>query len=182
MSMLETARITAERGSGLRRRRSSTRLFARLGVAAFVVALLLVSAQFAPSQLGGQLSYVITSGESMLPTLRPEGLVITRREGSYAVGDVVAYRDPKLGKVVLHRIIGRVGGRYVLQGDNNQFVDPYHPSEDDIVGEQWLHLPGAGRYLTFLRDPTHFALLIGGIAFLSLRMPHRRTRSGRRRS
>ena len=43
---------------------------------------------------------------------------------SIRVGDIVAYRSTVLHVVVLHRIVAIKGDRYVLKGDNNDFVDP----------------------------------------------------------
>ncbi len=117
----------------------------------------------APRAIGGQNTFVITRGSSMLPTIHPGDFVVTRAADSYQVGDVVAYRDPKLGQLVLHRIIGREGVRYVTRGDNNTFTDPYLSTRGDIVGRLWVQLPGAGRFFVALRNPA-----LSSLAFLLL--------------
>lgn len=118
----------------------------------------------APRAIGGANTYVVTRGSSMLPTIRPGDFAVTRAAAGYAVGDVVAFRDPQLRQLVLHRIIGRDGARYVTKGDNNSFVDPYEARPADVVGRLWLHLPAAGHLVTALRNPAlstpAFALLL----------------------
>jgi signal peptidase I len=120
----------------------------------------------APLALGGQNSYLITSGGSMLPGIERGDLVVTRGTDEYRVGDVVAYQDPRIG-AVLHRIIAIEGGRYVLQGDNNDFIDPYRPEHADIMGKLALHLPGVGNWLSGARQPRNAAILAlaGGMLF-----------------
>ncbi len=122
---------------------------------------------FAPIPLGGRAGYVIVSGNSMEPTLHAGDLVIVRQTADYEVGDVVAYREPWVG-LVIHRIIAREGLRYVLQGDNNTWRDPYRPLKEDIVGELWLHLPRLGQLAAWLRSPSGLALLaaLGGAIIL----------------
>lgn len=132
-----------------------------------------------PTALGGRASYVVTDGISMLPTFRADGLVVTRAEDSYRVGEVVAYHNLQLHAVVMHRIVavhhGPDGDRFVMKGDNNDFRDDYHPRRSDVVGREWVYWAGAGRYLLWLHDPAFFAALLMGIALVALR-PERRNR------
>ena len=75
----------------------------------------------------------------------PRGdLVLVRSQGSYRVGQIVAYHSRVFHTVVLHRIIGRAGNRYIFKGDNNNFVDFEHPEASQLIGALWLHVPGAG--------------------------------------
>lgn len=115
----------------------------------------------------------------MLPRFVANGLVITRTEHEYPVGEVVAYYNKQLKAVVMHRIVARDGNRYVFKGDNNDFRDQYHPTKAELVGREWLYLPGAGSYLLWLRNPATFAIVIGLIALVSFR-PAGRTRRRRR--
>ena len=84
----------------------------------------------APVQLGGSKAYVIVTGSSMHPEFQFGDLVVVNRYSHYAVGDVVAYEDPYIGPI-FHRIIGYSGGCFVLQGNNNHWVDPYNPAPDN---------------------------------------------------
>src|SRR5262252_3091599 len=76
---------------------------------------------FAPSWLGGSTNYIATEGVSMQPRFHTGDLVVVRGSADYHVGDIVAYHSRELHTIVLHRIIGRDGDRYVFKGDNNNF-------------------------------------------------------------
>ena len=140
----------------------------------------------APSQLGGSSAYVITYGTSMQPHYHAGDLAVVRSGGSYHVGDIVAYRNAQLGgHVVLHRIIGIANGHYTFKGDNNNFVDSFHPVQSQLVGRVWVHLPAAGKFLGALHGPRLFLivgllalLLIGTAAFSKTDRVRGRRRSG----
>lgn len=134
---------------------------------------------FGPAVLGGNATYVVTEGSSMLPNFAPGGLVIAKRQESYATGDVVAYHSGELGgTLVLHRIVRTDGRRFIMQGDNNRYEDRYQPLEADLVGRAWVHLPQVGEYFRRARQPMNFGVILAVLTFLSLRIP---VRSSRRR-
>jgi signal peptidase I len=116
----------------------------------------------APQQIGGRCIYVIVSGNSMEPFMHTGDLAILRQSDDYQPGQVVVYRHPKLGSVI-HRIIAERRGRYILQGDNNAWIDSFLPSNQDIEGALWLHLAGAGKVLRGFRTPLGAVLLAGVI-------------------
>lgn len=133
---------------------------------AALVALLGLWYFLAPPQLGGSSSYVITYGTSMEPAYHAGDLVVVRKASSYHVGEIVAYRNGQLGgHVVMHRIIGYANGHYAFKGDNNNFVDSYHPTQSDLVGRKWVHLPAAGKALRAVHGPRLF-LIAGALALL----------------
>lgn len=152
---------------------------AALTGASLVVVAIALWATLAPVSLGGPASYVVTDGTSMLPRFMADGMVVTRASDDYRVGDIVAYHNRDLRAVVMHRIVARDGARYVFKGDNNDFRDTYHARRSDLVGKEWVYLPGAGRYLLMLRQPVLFAIIIGGIAAMSFRAPRRNRRKAR---
>lgn len=115
----------------------------------------------APTQLGGSVTYVIVDGNSMEPGFHLGDLLLVRTEASYRVGDAVIYQNAELGRFVFHRIIGAELDRFTLQGDNNSWVDSYHPSQDEIVGKLWIHIPKLGRAIKWVRLPINLALTIG---------------------
>ena len=115
---------------------------------------------FMPIQLGGSADYVVTDGTSMLPHFKADGIVVTRAQDNYHVGDVVAYQNRQLHTVVMHRIVAINGSRYILRGDNNDFRDSYHPKANDLIGKEWVYWPSAGVLLRALRTPIIFGLLI----------------------
>ncbi len=139
---------------------------------------------FAPVQLGGSTTYVVTHGTSMEPRFHTGDLAIVRSQSSYHVGEVVAYNNHQLHTIVLHRIIGREGDRYIFKGDNNNFVDPEHPFASQLIGALWIHIPGVGLRLQSIRSPLVMGILLfvgmllltgGGFA----RTQGRRRRQGR---
>jgi signal peptidase len=142
------------------------RLVTSLGSAAILMLTLVAWVAFAPTQLGGQASYVIVNGNSMEPGFHRGDLAIVRRASSYQVGDIVTYRHPDIGPVV-HRIIGRDGQKYVFKGDHNSFIDGYEPSESELIGKLWIHIPGLGSWLAPLKTPFSLSLL-SAVAFIGL--------------
>jgi signal peptidase I len=119
-----------------------------------------------PAQLGGRLSMLVTVGRSMEPRISQGDLVFVSRGAPYRVGEVVAYHSGVLRQVALHRIVGKDGGRYTLKGDNNSWLDTAHPTDAQVLGRLWLHLPGAGKWLDWLRRPRETALLTGLLGLL----------------
>jgi signal peptidase I len=119
----------------------------------------------APTSVGGQDTYVITSGDSMYPTIKTHSAVVLRKESDYHVGEIAAYRNPDLGgALVLHRIVKRDGQRYVFKGDNNQYPDFYEPHQGQLVGAKVFYSHGAGQAILNLRTPILGALMLGSVA------------------
>src|SRR3954447_20295003 len=155
-----------------------------LAVATTIAALAAAWFFVGPTQLGGRTSYAVTFGISMVPHFHKGDLVVLRRQSTYRVGDVVAYRSHDLHRNVLHRIIAIHGGRYTFKGDNNGFIDPERPTDVDLVGSEWFKLRGAGNWVASLHSPRNAAvvafvlvlfLLLGGGGTVAVR---RQRRSG----
>ncbi len=147
-------------------------------LAAFWLTLIVVVwASFAPLQVGGQATYVIVAGQSMEPNLHLGDLVIVHRTSSYRVGDVVAYQNADINRYVIHRIINEKQGHFLLQGDNNTWIDHFEPTRQQILGKLWIHLPRFGIYMQKLREPVYMALiagLIGSMVAATLFISNRR--------
>jgi signal peptidase I len=122
---------------------------------------------FAPVQFGGQASYIMIAGASMEPSLHYGDLVVAREELTYEVGDVVTYRHPKIGPVI-HRIIERTGDTYTFKGDNNDWIDSYKPTSSELIGESWIHIPGAANIILKLRSSLGTVLLSFTIGIMVL--------------
>jgi signal peptidase I len=121
-----------------------------------------------PTYLGGPTGYIIVSGQSMEPNLHDGDLVITTRFGEYEEGDVIAFDAEGRGNVI-HRIIGGDAETgFVTQGDNRDSPDEWRPRPSDIVGESWVHIPGAGKVFSAARNPGVIAALAGGISALAI--------------
>lgn len=133
----------------------------------------------APQQLGGQVAVVTTFGNSMLPTYTANDLVVVMRQSSYDIGDVVAYHSDELNTVVLHRIVDGDDDGYVTSGDNNDWLDPDRPTDDQLMGTAQLRIPQAGRLLA--APPLLRAGIVVALATAALFVGGRpRRRRGRR--
>ncbi|RBY74423.1 signal peptidase I [Blastococcus sp. TF02-09] len=124
------------------------------------VALVLVGLWlFWPTSLGGGTTYVVTHGQSMEPGFSTGDLAVLRPTGSYEVGDVVAYRSESLDTVVMHRIVAVDGDRFVIQGDNNDFLDRDRPTADQLLGKLFRQVPQGGKILDAVTSPWLVALV-----------------------
>lgn len=114
-----------------------------------------------PSTLGGCTTLTIVSGHSMEPTYDTGDLVVSRC-GTPEAGDVVVYTPPGLDRGrIIHRVVGGdAGDGWVIQGDNNDFLDPWRPHAGDVLGIARLHVPGLGRVASILLDPWAWASLL----------------------
>lgn len=107
---------------------------------------------FAPLGLGGSTAYAMIVGNSMGPEFKTGDLVAVRPSPQYRAGDIVLYQHPDIG-TILHRIIGRQRGGFLLQGDNNPSPDSYYPVPQEIYGRLMLHLPQMGDLVKDMRKP-----------------------------
>ncbi|MEP7133811.1 MAG: signal peptidase I [Chloroflexota bacterium] len=126
---------------------------------------------FAPVKIGGHSAYIMVNGISMEPNYHTGDLVIVRTAEIYQLGEVVAYRDAEMGQYVIHRIIGTEQGQFILKGDNNSWIDAYHPVHDEIVGKQWIYTPKIGLAMQWLRMPINLSftiVLLGGVFMTSM--------------
>lgn len=114
-----------------------------------------------PTALGGDTSLVIVSGGSMEPTYFDGDLVIAR-DMDPSVGEVIIYAPEALGGAqVVHRIIGGdAESGWELQGDNNDFVDPYLPTADEVKGVVVVHYANLGRLSALLLNPLVWAFVL----------------------
>ncbi len=137
------------------------RLRRHAGDVLFLVAALVVGYFLWPTSLGGCTTLTIVSGHSMEPTYYTGDLVVSRC-GDYQVGDVVVYNPPNVGTArVIHRIIGGDGATgWVMQGDNNDFIDPWEPTDDRVLGKAVLHLPKVGLVGSVLVSPITWVSLL----------------------
>lgn len=103
-----------------------------------------------PLQLGGIFGPIIVNGTSMEPTLYSGDIVIIRRSAP-KIGDIVAYKPfEDKNALILHRIIDHKEDLWILQGDNNAWVDPFNPSTKDIQGVMMARIPVIGHLFFFL--------------------------------
>jgi signal peptidase I len=141
---------------------------ASLSSALWLVLTVTIWIVFAPLQAGGQAAYIVVIGKSMEPNFHLGDMIIVKQETHYDTGDIVAYKNIQLKSNVFHRIIGFESGRYILKGDNNTWVDTYHPLPEEVIGKLWVYLPGAGKIIQRIRTPLNMALIVGVFAGLFL--------------
>ncbi|WP_380169267.1 signal peptidase I [Jannaschia sp. R86511] len=164
--MHETQRATSTPSAGTR---SAPRTVAR-----WLLLLAAATAWFAllgPSTLGGPMTLVQVTGQSMEPGMHTGDLAVVRTAGTYDVGDVVAFRIPMAdgsrGPVVIHRVQARADGTMTLRGDNNDWDDPWPVTDEMVVGRLWLHLPAVGTWVGRVATPINLAALVAAaVAFL----------------
>jgi signal peptidase I len=158
---------------------SSTRSLGFAVAAAVAVAVAGWGAWLRPVTLGGNAAYVIVDGRSMEPTYEDGDLVLVRRSSSYAPGDVIAFRaggqfeDPTR---IIHRIVGGSSDGFQTQGDNRDRLDPWTPTDDDIIGKAQLHIPMAGDIASAIVQPEFFAAMGGAAVVLGGTRRRRRRR------
>jgi signal peptidase I len=128
-----------------------------------VVMMVVVWLAFAPAQVGGMASYIIVIGKSMEPEFHKGDLVIVHQEPKYEVGDAIVYRNTELRNFVFHRIISQQMGHFILKGDNNSWIDNYTPSQKDVIGKLWLHIPRGGATMQKMRSPFMMAITAGAL-------------------
>jgi len=106
---------------------------------------------------------VVTRGISMEPMFHQGDLVVVAdRRREYATpGDMVLYHSAATDQLVLHRIVATTGTGFVTRGDNNWWVDPDLPTQDEIIGEYWFHVPDGGAAVQQLRSPLGLAVFAG---------------------
>ena len=114
-----------------------------------------------PSSLGGSTSFILVNGHSMEPSYLPGDLVIART-GVPSLGDIVVYRPEGLGdSKVVHQIVGGDGvNGWVMKGLNNDWVDPWKPTNADVVGIVQLRIPSLGGFGRVLLSPLIWAALL----------------------
>ncbi len=142
------------------------RLLGNVAVLAFLAGWFVT---LAPTTVHGPAAYVEVIGHSMDGTYRTGDLIITRTQDTYAEGNIVAFRANDAGGQVIHRIIGGDGvSGYTTQGDNNPYPDPWHPTDDQVVGKAWVRLAGKAWLMHLPRQPWFAGLSAGLVTLLVL--------------
>ena len=94
----------------------------------------------------------VVCGSSMAPALADGDVVLTRKpRAALDPGEVIAYRDPWLGHVVVHRV-ARSGGELVwTAGDASGCADGYAVPARSVIGKVWMVIPRLGRLVRLLK-------------------------------
>jgi signal peptidase I len=129
----------------------------------------------------GALKFSVVSGSSMLPTHKKGDLVVVANLPPYRVGTVAAYRDQSTGQDILHRVVEVTPSGFLMRGDNNESVDPYVPTVNDMYGREVVRVAGVGTVVVhplFLPSLSVSAVLVvaAGVVVASRRKRARRAR------
>ena len=134
----------------------------------FYVAAAVVAWFIWPTSLGGCTTLTLVSGHSMEPTY-VTGDIVVARCGEPQVGDVIVYAPDEVegNARIIHRIVGESEGGWVMQGDNNEFLDPFEPSGDEVLGVARVHIPKVGLVVrTFSNAWVWIAIIALALALL----------------
>lgn len=125
-----------------------------------------------PSQWGGDTTYVIVKGNSMLPNFHTGDIVIARSVDELEIGDVVVYAVPEgagKGKLIMHRFVDvRLDGTLVIQGDNRDQPDQFNITTDDVAGVARVHLPKVGLLVRYMGTWWFIAATVSLFVFVHL--------------
>src|SRR5699024_4956933 len=81
-------------------------------------------------------------------------------------GDIVTFAvpegEPGEGALVIHRLVDRAGHTWIPRGDNRDRGDEWRPTDTDVKGELWVHVPRGGDRLMTIMQPPWLAALAGG--------------------
>ena len=122
-----------------------------------------------PSALGGDTDYMIVYGKSMLPTIEPGSIVITKKVHDYHIDDIVSYSqmEEDIEKTVVHRIIDEDEGGFIIKGDNNRKNDPGIVPPESIYGKAIFWITYGGYALEVARNPLVMAVI--SVAMLAVK-------------
>lgn len=148
------------------------RTAARRRVVAWLIVVALLAGWWTflrPSSMGGPLTIITVTGESMEPGLHTGDVAVMYHRDSYDVGDVVAFRSTTpdasgKGPYVIHRIAGGNGeDGFLMRGDNNDWDDPWTPTADEVAGEMQYSLSNVGAAMRWISQPFHLAALMASV-------------------
>lgn len=121
-----------------------------------IIALAIVGILFLHFMPGWGL-YFVKSG-SMVPTISPGDLVITRPAGEIHPGSIVTFDQGET--VVTHRVLEMSGGMLRTKGDANEDADPDPLPVERVQGVYLFHVPKLGYINSFVSDRRGWFIVI----------------------
>ncbi len=101
----------------------------------------------------------------MEPTLHTGDLLVSRASQEYDTGTIVTYGVPDVRyhkARIVHRIVSKTAdGRYEIQGDNQDHIDPWLVAPGNILGGKVLVIPRGGFMVRYSFGPFGLAVLFG---------------------
>lgn len=112
--------------------------------------------------LGWQFNTVMSG--SMDPALKVGDVVAAQQVDptDIEVGDIITYRSPQLGKVVVHRVVEKHEGNQLhfrTKGDANDSPDPYLVPAENVLSKVGFHIPCLGYVSQFITSGSGMMLL-----------------------
>lgn len=110
-------------------------------------------------------SPLIVLSDSMVPTIYSGDLIIVKTidPPEVEVGDVISFKEDEA--VITHRIVaiettpsGQL--QFTTKGDVNSTEDIKKVSQEDLVGEYIVRIPGVGTVAMFLQTPTGLIIFV----------------------
>lgn len=123
-----------------------------------------------PPHILGFYPMVVATG-SMEPNVPAGAMVVAHTQETYAVGDVISFRQG--GAVVTHRVVEKTAEGYRTAGDANNTTDTEMTPAEAVLGRVVLCLPGAGAVLLALREPAGI-LIVAAVGAALLLLPGKR--------
>ena len=130
-------------------------ILALLGVDLYVVQSTVFLRDAMPMPFGYGVSVVLSG--SMEPALAVDDLIIVHEEESYAVGDMLVFRDGD--SFTVHRLKAQNGDVWTTRGDANNTDDP-PLSPKDVKGKVVKCIKGGGKIVSAIRSPIGVVLLL----------------------
>lgn len=138
----------------------------RIIIACFLSAVLMINLYLIVAQLAdrnelpkifGFAQIIIISG-SMQPEIKAGDLIIIKEQTAYKEDDIVTYRKDQV--LITHRVVEANETGIITKGDANNTNDEL-VALSDIEGKVVQSIPGAGKFILFLRTPTGMVAIIG---------------------
>lgn len=90
----------------------------------------------------GYLNLFYIVSDSMYPKVSKDSLVVSIRQNSYSVGDIVSFSYSEYpDTVITHRLVSKGNSLYITKGDNNVDLDLKPISSNEIIGRVFLVIP-----------------------------------------
>lgn len=105
---------------------------------------------------------MVTKTTSMLPALHPNDMIIIERVSIDEVqkGDIITFETHQEMGIVAHRVVEKFDHDGITaldtKGDNNDELDPWYVTDDDLIGKVKKIIPWFGIILV---DPVRYTLV-----------------------
>lgn len=153
-----------------------------LGVAVFLALTLVILGVMAFYSASGRVvPLLVVKTGSMEPTLMVGDVIIIEENISPEEirvgpdGDVIIFRNPWTGELIVHRAVGKMEGGFITKGDANAGVDIWSPVPSENIIGRWTgfkipYWTGVGYASLFLRGeiyPPYGKIVFVALIFLN---------------